>query len=259
MPVIDEPAAIPVAPVSEQAMPQPPAGTAPPVNKPYAALTRAAENIRELPARIEIVYELQGFLSGRQIHVWQRSGDRYNLEAESEASGLAGLFVHGKMIQKSRGVISTLGLMPEEYENQRSSSKKESLRFDYKANLIESTRIDSKKGKRTLELPLIIGVQDPLSSIYQLAMAARADKDGLLVAASTKRVKGYPYRTLGMETVSTRLGEISTVHVARAGDSEKGAVHLWLATQHFFLPVKMTYIDEDGGDWILEAVSIKTQ
>ncbi len=256
---IDEPASISASPIPEQAVPRPPAGPAPSVDKPFAALTRAAENIRELPVRIEIVYELQGVLSGRQVHVWKRTDDRYILESESEAGGLAGLFVRGKMIQRSEGSISPLGLMPDQYENQRMSGKKEILRFDYKANLIESVRIDSKHGRRTLELPLVTSTQDPLSSIYQLAMAARSDKDGLLVAANTKRVKGYPYRTLGTETLNTPLGEINAVHVTREGDSEKSAVHLWLAPKRNFLPVKVTYIDEDGTDWVLEAVSIKSQ
>ena len=256
---VNEPAPVPPKALPEYSIPHSPAGPVPPVDKPYAALTGAAENIRKLPSNIEITYELQGMLSGRQIHHWRIRNDRYSLESESEASGLAGLFVRGKMIQKSEGRLSTLGLMPEQYENQRSSGKREILRFDYKANLIESIRIDSRNGQRTLDLPLIIGTQDPLSSVYQLAMAAQSDKDGLLVAASIKRVKGYPYRTLGMETLKTPLGEISTVHVARAGESEKGAVHLWLAPQHNFLPVKVTYIDEDGTDWVLEAVSIKTE
>jgi hypothetical protein len=244
----------PPLPKTEQTLPLSAVEPPPQSVQPYAALTQAAQNIRELPAYIEIVYELNGFLSGRQTHVWQRTGQRYTLETEGEVTGLVGLFMSGKMIQKSRGRISSLGLMPEQYEMQRLSGKKESLRFDYDANLIESN-----KGKRMLELPLLTGAQDPLSSIYQLAMAARDDKDGFIVAASSKRVKGYPYRTLGTETLNTVLGELQTLHVTRAGDSEKGAVHLWLALERYALPVKVTYVDEDGTEWVLEAVSIKTQ
>lgn len=226
----------------------------PPSAQPYALLTQAAERIRNLPARIEIVYELKGMLSGRQTHVWQLDGQRYTLESEGEVTGLAGLFVRGKMIQKSRGRISSLGLMPEQYEMQRLSGKKETLRFNYDANLIESNY-----GKRALELPLLTGAQDPLSSIYQLAMAARGDRDGFIVAASAKRVRGYPYRTLGTETLRTALGEMKALRVTRAGESEKGSVHLWLAPERYFLPVKVNYVDEDGTEWVLEAVSIQTR
>lgn len=264
IPVLQQPVAtveepVPAPPKAEPVIPLSTAEPPPQSDRPYAALTRAAQNIRELPAYIEIVYELNGMLSGRQTHVWQRTGQRYTLEAEAEATGLAGLFVSGKIIQKSSGRIGSLGLMPAQYEIQRPSGKKEALRFDYDNNLIESIRTDPRRGTRTLELPLIVGAQDPLSSIYQLAMSARDDKDGFIVAASTKRVKGYPYRTLGLEILRTALGEMNTLHVTRPGDADKGSVHLWLAPDRYTLPMKVTYIDEDGTEWVLEAVSIKTR
>jgi hypothetical protein len=251
-PALAPPEPEPVLPLSSV---EPPPQSA----QPYSALTQAAESIRQLPAHIEIVYELNGMLSGRQTHVWQLTEHGYTLETEGEVTGLAGLFVSGKMIQKSTGRIGPLGLMPERYEMQRLSGKQEALRFDYAANVIESSRTDSRRGTRTRELPLLTGAQDPLSSIYQLAMAAQDGKNGFIVAAGSKRVKGYPYRTLGKETLATPLGELQTLHVAQAGDSDKGAVHLWLAPARHFLPVKVTYVDEDGTNWELEAVSITTR
>jgi hypothetical protein len=243
----------------EPALPLSAAPATPQTAQPYAALTEAAKNLRELPARIEIVYELNGLLSGRQTHVWQRNGQSYSLETSGEVTGLAGLFVSGKMVQKSRGRIGGLGLMPEYYEMQRFSGKKETLTFDYDANTIESSRTDAKRGTRTLALPMLPGAQDPLSSIYQLALAAQDGKNGLIVAASSKKVKGYPYRMLGTETQRTPLGEMKTLHIVRAGDTEKSGTHLWLAPEQHSLPVKVIYVDEDGTEWVLEAVSIKTQ
>lgn len=253
------PAPSPAPTLTEPVLPLSTAKTPPPSAQPYAALTRAAESIRQLPAYIEIVYELKGLLSGRQTHVWQRSGQRYSLETEGEVTGLAGLFISGKLIQKSRGSIGPLGLMPEEYEMQRLTGKKEALQFDYRSNLILSSRSSDKSGTRTLELPLLTGAQDPLSAIYQLAMAARDEGDGLIVAAGTKRVKGYPYHTHGIEVLKTPLGEIRALHVTRAGDSEKSASHLWLSPDQHALPVKVVYFDDDGTEWVLEAVSIKTR
>jgi hypothetical protein len=256
-PVIVEPA--PAPPQPEPVLPLSTAKAPPQSDQPHALLTQAADNLRQLPARIEIVYELKGMVSGRQTHLWQRSGQRYSLETEGEVTGLASLFVSGKLTQKSRGRIGDLGLMPEEYEMQRFSGKREALSFNYEANTIESNRTDARRGTRTLELPLMTGAQDPLSSIYQLAMAAQDNRNGVIVAAGTKRVKGYPYRTLGVEAVRTPLGEIKALHIVRSGDSEKSATHLWLAPDPYSLPVKVTYVDEDGTEWVLEAVSIKTQ
>lgn len=226
--------------------------------RPHAALSHAAQNLKELPRFIEIVYELKGMVSGRQTQIWRREDNRYTLESTAEATGLAAIFLSGKMTQKSSGRIGPLGLIPEHYEMQRLSGKKEILLFKYDDNLIEASRIDSRKGKRTAELPLITGAQDPLSSVYQLAMIAQDTGEGVIVAAGAKRIKGYPYRSFGTETIQTPLGEVQALHVTRAGDSDKGAVHLWLAPKHRYLPVKITYIDDDGTEWVLEAISIKT-
>lgn len=247
------------APQAEPLLPLSRAEPPPPSAQPHALLVEAAERIRNLPARIEIVYELQGMLSGRQVHTWQRSGQRYTLEAVAEATGLTGLFLSGQLVQKSSGRIGPLGLMPERYEIRRPSGKNEMLAFDYAGSIIESGRTDARRGTRTRELPLLTGVQDPLSAIYQLAMAAQDGKDGLIVAASSKKVQGYPYRMLGKETVSTPLGDIKALHVTRAGDPGKSDTHLWLAPERHALPVKISYVDEDGTEWVLEAVSIKTQ
>lgn len=254
---VETEASVPSKP--EPVLPLPEAKPPPASSQPYALLAGAAERIRNLPAHIEIVYELNGMLSGRQTHVWQLAGQRYTLKSEGEVTGLAGLFVRGKMIQKSHGRIGSLGLMPEQYEMQRLSGKKETLQFDYAANTIESTRTDSRRNTRTLELPLLTGAQDPLSSIYQLAMVAQGGRDGLIVTVGSKRVKGYPYRMLGTETLRTPLGEMETLHVVRAGDSEKSGTHLWLAPEQHSLPVKVRYVDDEGTEWVLVATSIKTR
>lgn len=249
--------AVPVAPAAQSAPQLSTAEPPPPSAQPHALLTQAAERIRSLPAHVEIVYELKGMLSGRQTHTWERSGQRYTLEAVAEATGLAGLLMGGQLVQQSSGRIGALGLMPDTYAIERPTGKNESLRFDYQANVIESSRTDARRGTRTRELPLLTGAQDPLSAIYQLAMAAQGGKDGLIVAAGSKNVKGYPYRMLGAETLRTPLGEMKTLHVARAGDSSD--THLWLAPDRHALPVRISYVDEDGTQWVLEAVSIKTQ
>lgn len=244
------PAAVPPLPEIE-----PP----PPGSRPHAVLSHAASNLKELPKHVEIAYQLKGMVSGRQTQIWRREDQRYTIESNSEATGLAAIFLSGRIIQKSSGHIGPLGLVPERYDMQRFNGKKEILLFRHGDNVIEASRIDSKKGKRTTELPLLTGAQDPLSSIFQLAMVAPENGEGVIVAAGAKRVKGYPYRTLGTEIIQTPLGQLQTLHVTRAGDSSKGAVHLWLSIEQRHLPVKITYTDEDGAAWVLEAVSLKVE
>lgn len=251
-----------VPPPAENAAAVPPLPEAEPPpsdNRPHAVLSQAANSLRELPRQVEISYQLKGMVSGRQTQIWRREDQRYTIESSAEATGLAAMFLSGRIVQKSSGHIGPLGLVPERYDMQRFASKSETLLFRYDDNVIEASRIDSRKGSRTTELPLLTGAQDPLSSIFQLAMVARENSDGVIVAAGAKRVKGYPYRTLGTETIQTPLGTLQALHVARAGDSGKDAVHLWLAIEHRHLPVRITYTDDDGTEWVLEAVSIKVE
>lgn len=244
-------------PSSHPATPQP--QTLPAPASSQTASTDAVRNLNKLPERLEIQFELDGMVSGQQTHRWQRNGERYTLETEGEVTGLASLFVRGKLTQISQGRIGANGLMPERYETRHINGKVETLRFDYDNNQIESARTDEKRGKRTLELPLLSGIQDPLSAIYQLAMLAQSRDDGLIVAASAKRVKGYAYRILGNEKLDAAIGEITALHIARAGDSSGREVHLWLSATHHYLPVKISYVDDDGNAWILQATRIHTE
>lgn len=247
-----EPAATPPAAIPSPAIP-------PTNDQPQTAPSQASNHLKTLPARIEIVFELNGMLSGRQTHRWHRDGQRYSLETEGEVTGLAGLFMRGKLKQTSQGRIGNMGLMPARYEMFGLTGKTEALQFDYEDNLIESSRSNSKSAKRHIELPLLTGAQDPLSSIYQLAMMAAENGEGVIVAASAKRIKGYPYRVLGMEKLDTALGTLSALHVVRAGDSGNSDMHLWLSPGHYYLPVKVTYVDGDGTEWVLEATRIKAE
>lgn len=235
----------------------PPLSTAPVpsmAERPYSTLEQASAHLQSLPARIDIVFELSGLLSGRQTHHWRHDGQHYSLETEGEVTGLVSLFVRGKLTQQSLGSIGQAGLQPDHYEMQRLSGKKETLDFDYPAN-----QIVGNNGKRSYELPLMTGAQDPLSSIYQLAMAAQGGNAGVIVAATSKHVRGYPYQSLGMETLDTALGTIQALHVVRGGNTGEHGMDLWLSPQHHYLPVRVRYVDDDGREWTLNAVRIDTR
>lgn len=261
-PASAQPAETPVpendaAPSSQPATPQPQTLPAPAGSQTASA--DAMRNLNKLPERLEIQFELDGMVSGQQTHRWQRNGERYTLETEGEVTGLASLFVRGKLTQISQGRIGASGLMPERYETRHITGKVETLHFDYDNNQIESARFDDKRGKRVLELPLLSSAQDPLSAIYQLVMLAQSRDDGLIIAASAKRVKAYAYRILGNEKLDTAIGTVTALRVARAGDSKGRDVHLWLSTAHHYLPVKISYVDDDGKEWMLQATRIRSE
>jgi hypothetical protein len=60
-----------------------------------------------------------------------------------------------------------------------------------------------------------------------------------------KRLRTYAYSFEGEETITTKLGELKTIHLLKgSGDEEK--TEIWLATDYQYLPVKIRKTEKDG-------------
>ncbi len=71
--------------------------------------------LNPLPPRLDLRFRVHyGVASGEQTLLWVNEGERYTLTSVAAASGLAGVFYHGRFVQTSRGRITPHGLQPEE-------------------------------------------------------------------------------------------------------------------------------------------------
>jgi len=171
----------------------------------------------------------------------QRDGT-YELRSETKAQGLAALFVSGALIQRSSGVVDEHGLQPMHfaYEFGSNSDKHQYADFDWgNGRLI----MRSARGEKSIALPP--GTQDQLSFMYQYMFVPPLVNMQLLVT-NGKKLGRYSYTFEGEESISTKLGDIQTLHIAKSSGEGEEKTELWLAINYHYLPIKIRKTEKDG-------------
>jgi hypothetical protein len=239
-----------VEPVADRDVPEAPAVAE--RADPVAMLVEAAPapvepsspTLNQLPNRLELRFQVHyGIAGGEQTLLWVNEGERYTLTSVAEATGLAGVFYRGKLVQISRGRITPHGLQPEEFWDQR-GDKRSSGRFDATT--------------RTLTLEPQVGpprhfnytgeVQDVLSLFFQFALTAPPpDRRQTYTVFNGKKLRDYTYEVRGEETLETALGTVNTLHLARLADGD-GRFEVWLAIDRHYLPVRILRSEKSKAD-----------
>ncbi len=164
----------------------------------------------------------------------------YTISSTTQAKGLASLFF-GTLIQKSEGTVTDKGLVPSFYLYQYGSDKDkiQTARFVWSDSALQ---MHSAKGDKT-EI-LVAGTQDFLSFMYQF-MFSPPTENTQVTMTNGKNLRTYTYSFEGEEVISTKLGELKTVHLLKSG-SEEEKTELWLALDYQYLPVKIRKTEKDG-------------
>ena len=220
--------------------------------EPAAAPAEAPPPLNPLPRRIDIEYRLSvGPASGRQTLVWISDGDAYTVTSVAEATGLTRMFYSGRFVQTSRGRVTPRGLQPLEFWDQR-GDKRSSASFDAANGTV---MVNPAKGAPR-HFAHDGAVQDALSLFFQLALTA-PPPDGQLTfeVFNGKRLREYVYEVRGEETLSTPLGDLRTLHLARLGDTD-GRFEAWLAIDRYYLPVRVLRVEDSGPEGELTISSI---
>ncbi|MHB1083959.1 MAG: DUF3108 domain-containing protein [Thiobacillus sp.] len=208
--------------------------------------------LNPLPPRLDLRFDVHyGLASGEQTLLWVNEGKRYTVISVAEATGLAGIFYRGRFVQTSRGRITSRGLQPEEFWDQR-GNKRSSARFD--ATLGHLALTTAKGVSRHFVYQG--DVQDVVSLFFQLALTA-PPPDGQLTykVFNGKKLHDYTYEVRGKATLETELGALRTVHLARVAEDE-GRFEVWLAIDRHYLPVRVLRSDDKGNEVELRLKSI---
>jgi hypothetical protein len=165
----------------------------------------------------------------------------YVLKSEVEAKGLASLFL-GKLKQQSEGTVTEHGLRPSSYSYQYgdNADKAQRASFDWQAG-----ELTMQNGKKIKTAPLGEGTQDFLSFMYQFMFVPPLEQMQLSIA-NGKKLGTYDYGFEGEETLSTKMGELRTVHIFRSRGGSDEKTELWLALDYHNLPVKVRQTEKDG-------------
>ena len=255
-----EPVVVPVAEEASEVLaeagpaPEPPLEEADPA--PAPANTAGAEAVppplNPLPPRLDLRYQLRyGLAAGEQTLLWVSQGDRYTLTSVAAATGLTGMFYRGRFVQTSRGRITPRGLQPEEFWDQR-GEKRSSARFDNEQGHLTLTPEKGAPRHFTYSGP----VQDALSLLVHLSLTAPPpDGPFTYTVFNGKKLRDYTYQVLGEVELETAIGPLRTLRLERTDQSD-GRFEVWLAIDHYFLPVRLLRSDDKGNEVELSVLSI---
>ncbi len=177
----------------------------------------------------------------------------YQITSTTKAKGLVSLFV-GNLAQTSQGMVSDQGLVPNYYSYQygNDKNKMQSASFAWSDRVIV---MRSAKGEKTE--PLIPGTQDFLSFMYQFMFSPPLENTQITMT-NGKRLRTYTYSFTGEERISTKIGDLNTIHLLKQGDDDE-KTELWLATDYQYLPIKIRKTEKNGSVIEQSVTSISTQ
>lgn len=177
-------------------------------------------------------------LSSISFHVDKNK--HYTIISQTEAKGLVSLFF-STLQQKSEGSVTEAGLRPEFYSYQygNKSKKLQTASFDW-----EKRTLTLRNSKGESQLPLVAGTQDFLSFMYQFMFVPPLNNLQIIMT-NGKKLGTYHYSFEGEETITSKFGELNTVHLLKSSDDEE-KTEIWLATDYQYLPVKIRKTEKDG-------------
>lgn len=223
-----------------------------PAPPPAAEAEPAWPALNRLPPRLDLRFQVRyGLVTGEQTLVWVDEGERYTITSVASASGLAGVFYHGRFVQISRGRITPRGLQPEEFWDQR-GTRHSRARFDAAQGTLT---LDPAKGAPR-QFSYRGEVQDALSLFFQLALTAPPPAGPLAYTVfNGKKLRTYRYVVQGEEMLETALGTLRALHLVRVADDD-GRFEIWLAVDRHYLPVRVLRSDDKGSEVELRVRSI---
>lgn len=178
----------------------------------------------------------------------------YQIESLIEPKGFAALFI-ADLAQTSRGLVGAQGLQPQQYDYAFGNKPDKTYRasFDW-----TNAQLNLESSKGVKQVPLKIGAQDLLSFMYQFMFVA-PNADLQVMMTNGKKLAAYDYRFAGEEIIKTKMGDLNTIHLARAKATEDEKTELWLALDYRYAPVKIRKIEKSGKVYELLATQIKTE
>jgi len=213
----------------------------------YALLAGSlhAQTILTGPTQITAHYQIHksGILIGTVEERFTRDGDSYKIISETHTAGALKWLLNDQVTLSSEGKIGSNGLEPMRYELKRHNdpTKNVSAIFDHVRN-----RIISSHHNKTESFALPPGTLDRISAMYQFAFVAPLAPEVTVWMSQGKAAEQYHYRKQGEPAIKVGDTTYPTVHYARETQQGGSQAQLWLATNHYYIPVKLIFEDSHG-------------
>jgi len=213
-----------------------------------AACVFAGACAAQPPHKLSLTYDLSynGVVAAELTEVLEHDGKSFSLSSEGRGVGIGALLYRGAIKRWCRGEVTSAGLRPLEYRDQRGDKPAAVARFDWARKTL--TQEHDGKNETTGMVPAL---QDRLSFLYNYAFQSSPDlKPGKEINVTLTDGKGlshFQYKVAGAETLKTPVGELETVHLVkqRENQDDKGT-EIWFASGRDYLPVRILVTDKDG-------------
>jgi len=172
------------------------------------------------------------------------SGNNYEYQKYTKATGVAALLTGIKITENTNGQLSGAQVIPKSYLFNQSRRKKS--RID-KAQFSGRSAVGSYKNK-PYKVNMPIGTQDRASLEIVLARDIGNNKPQLQYHVVERgKIKKYKFKKMGVEQIQTPAGTFDAikVQVVREGKKKKKRETVfWLAEKIDFLPVKIMHTEK---------------
>jgi hypothetical protein len=200
------------------------------------------------PQKVSLTYDLSynGVVAAELTEVLEHDGKSFSLSSEGRGKGIGALLYRGAAKRSCRGEITSAGLRPLEYRDQRGDKPAAVARFDWARKTL--TQEHDGKSETTSMVPAL---QDRLSFLYNYSFQSSPDlKPGKEIKVTLTDGRGlshFQYKVAGTETLNTPAGELETVHLVKQRDNQddKGT-EIWFASKRDYLPVRILVTEKDG-------------
>ena len=204
---------------------------------PVKALEPEPFPTRALPGRLKIVYALNSsFADGKATYEWEREGDNYVITGEAFAEGFFTLFLEGRVLQESRGKVTTEGLRPEKFSERKPGYPPEGLEFDWSGRKVT---FDRKGEKSTSELG--DNTVDWLSMLFQLAHRPPKGDAFDVRVYTQRRLYTFRLKVMGEDELDLPIGKVRALHLRHVDEAKNEYVDVWLGVNQHYMPVKLRY------------------
>ena len=196
------------------------------------------------PQRVQIDFTVtSGAMHLGEGHdVLEHDGKQYSVISELKTVGLAAILYKLNIRRESRGLITKNGLRPLHFEEDRTRKPKRAADFDWDTKQIKLT-----DGANVQTVPLPDDTFDQTSFAYAFAFRPPSEEILPVYLTDGRKLSDYKYRFIGKEKLKTPLGNLETVHFQKIqeGDDKRG-FDVWLAVAHYYLPVRIHFVEKNG-------------
>jgi Protein of unknown function (DUF3108) len=194
------------------------------------------------PSRLTIAYKMTSNVAdGVADFSWKRNGGQYEIDSTIQPTGLIASMFAGTFRQTSRGDVTANGIAPTFFSMQRGETQADTAEFKHASNELKII----KHGETHL-MPLPERMQDMQSFLFQMAhdapaLGTEADARITVNVTNARKVYQYKFFRVGEETVDTRMGPVTAIHLKSESSNPEDVYEVWLAPNHFYMPVKLKF------------------